>query len=129
LPIGWLFSLGSLSEHYRYLDYFFHGKSYVVIFTKNWIGLHFGWLFYKRIWSPCWPHWNLLRNSLNSYESLKSKIKSFFQKRFQLKSRFFHQLKFCISMRNVRLQNLDQILLRSLLSFVLLKFRVAKFSW
>jgi hypothetical protein len=37
------------------LGYFFHGKSCVLILTRNWIGLHFGRLSHKLIWSPCLP--------------------------------------------------------------------------
>jgi hypothetical protein len=50
--IGRLFTLGSFCENYRNSTNssptFFRGK----IFHMKWIGLHFGRLCHKRIWSP-----------------------------------------------------------------------------
>jgi hypothetical protein len=54
-PFGWLFTLCSFVKIIEVAQNnsatLFHGKSYVLIF-KKWIGLHFGRLFHKRIWSP-----------------------------------------------------------------------------
>jgi hypothetical protein len=57
LPIGHLVILSSflkiteVAQIFRLI--FSHGKSYVLILTKKWFGLHFGPFFHKLIWSPC----------------------------------------------------------------------------
>jgi hypothetical protein len=44
-----------LQNELTFLGIFYTGESYVLILTKKWVGLEFGWFFHKLIWSP-WLH-------------------------------------------------------------------------
>jgi hypothetical protein len=52
---GRLFTLGSFFKVSEYLDYFFHGKSYVLVLTKKWFDCILGKFFHELIWSPWMP--------------------------------------------------------------------------
>jgi hypothetical protein len=64
-PLGRLSTLSSfikIPSRRQLSDTYFHGKIFVLIWTKNWVGLHFGRLFNKLLWSP----WSGVRGSLQS---------------------------------------------------------------
>jgi hypothetical protein len=57
LPIGWLFTLGSvlkLTKVAKFLGLLFPRYQLCINFDKKWVGLHFGRLFHKLIRSPWW---------------------------------------------------------------------------
>jgi hypothetical protein len=67
------------------MDTFFYSKICVLIYTKNWVGLHFGRLFHRVIWSPwllflrsalCPNYWHFLETkklfSLSCEENSKA---------------------------------------------------------
>jgi hypothetical protein len=55
-PVGRLFTLGSrlkMTEVVQILGLLFPQYKLRVDFSKKWVGIHFGRLFHKLIWSPC----------------------------------------------------------------------------
>jgi hypothetical protein len=54
--LGYRLFWGQFFENFRRSPTFwsanFHGKKYVLLLTKKWVGLHFGQCFHKLIWSP-----------------------------------------------------------------------------
>jgi hypothetical protein len=103
-----LFSLASLlriAEVVKILGLFFScSTNYVLILTEKFVGLHFGRLFRKLIWSPCLSGGSNLKRSRQTLEP-----DLFSSRLIKITSCYVIALIACWTLHNNRLQNLNQI--------------------